>query len=162
MASRFHWDCGLPKAAAFKVAGKFFLASGQCGRASGLDSQTVTIFEVGDDQDEPLGLSRSAEYFVEMNQLDLEEGAARGLRRYPTDLDSWIARAEVASATGDEEAAAGALKLKIPRIRSRGLPRLPLDRRVGLAVLFARNKHGDLARDQTRACIEQLSEAELR
>jgi hypothetical protein len=84
------------------------------------------------------------------------------MRRYPTDLDSWIARAEVATATGDEEAAARALKLKIPRIWSRGLPRLPLDRRVGFAVLFARNKHGDLARDQARARIEQLSEAELR
>ena len=61
------------------------------------------------------------------------------MRRYPTDLDSWIARAEVATATGDEEAAARALKLKIPRIWSRGLPRLPLDRRVGFAVLFARS-----------------------
>jgi hypothetical protein len=33
MPSRFH--CGLPKPAAFKVAGKPFLASGLCGRASG-------------------------------------------------------------------------------------------------------------------------------
>jgi hypothetical protein len=73
----------LPKAAAFKVAGKFFLASGQCGCASGLDSQTVTIFEVGDDQDEALGLSRSAEYSVEMSQLDLEEGVARECAAIP-------------------------------------------------------------------------------
>ena len=127
-----------------------------------MDSQTVTIFEVVDDQDEALGLSRLAEYLVEMNQLDLAEGAARGLRRYPMYLDSWIARAEVATATGNEGAAAGALKLIIPRIKSGAHPRLPLDRRVGLAVLLARHRQTDLAREQTRACIDQLNEAELR
>jgi hypothetical protein len=111
---------------------------------AGLDGQSVTIFEVADDQDEALALSRLAQYFVEMNQLDPAEGAARGMRRYPTDLDSWIARAEVATATGNEEAATGALKLIIPRIKSGAHPRLPLDRRVGLAVLLARNKQTDL------------------
>jgi hypothetical protein len=35
-------------------------------------------------------------------------------------------------------------------------------RRVGLAVLLARNKQTDLAREQTRACIGQLNETELR
>lgn len=79
-----------------------------------LGGQSVTIFEVVDDQDEALALSRLAQYFVEMNRMDLAVGAARGLRRYPTDLDSWIARAEVATATGNEEAAGGALKLIIP------------------------------------------------
>jgi hypothetical protein len=58
--------------------------------------------------------------------------------------------------------AAGALKLVIPRIKSGASPRLPLDRRVGLAVLLARNKQKHLARDQTRACIDQLNESELR
>jgi hypothetical protein len=129
---------------------------------AGLDGQSVTIFEVVDDQDEALALSRLAKYFVEMNRMDLAVGAARGLRRYPTDLDSWIARAEVATATGNEEAAGGALKLIIPRIKSGAYPRLPLDRRVGLAVLLARNRQTDLARDQTRACIDQLNETELR
>ena len=95
-----------------------------------MDSQIVTILEVVDDQDKALGLSRLAEYLVEMNQLDLAEGAPQGLRRYPTDLDSLIARAEVDTATGNEEAAAGALKLIIPRIKSGAHPRLPLDRRM--------------------------------
>jgi hypothetical protein len=162
MPSRFHWDCGLPKAAALKVASKLFLASGLCGRASGLDSQTITIFEVVDDQDEALGLGRLAEYFVEMNQMDLAEGAPRGLRRFPTDLDSWIARAEVTAATGNEEAAASPLKLIMPRIKGGAHLRLPLDRRAGLAVLLARNRQTDLARGQTRVCIDQLNETELR
>jgi hypothetical protein len=129
---------------------------------AGLDGQSVTIFEVVDDQDEALALCRLAQYFVEMNRMDLAEGAARGLRRYPSDLDSWIARAEVATATGNEEAAAGALKLIIPRIKSGAYPRLPLDRRVGLAVLLARNRQTDLAREQTRACVDQLNETALR
>jgi hypothetical protein len=47
-------------------------------------------------------------------------------------------------------------------MKSGAYPRLPLDRRVGLAVLLARNRQTDLARDQTRACIDQLNENELR
>ena len=38
MPSRLHWDCGLANTAAVKVAGKPFLASGPCGRASGQQS----------------------------------------------------------------------------------------------------------------------------
>jgi len=105
---------------------------------------------------------RLAQYFAEMNQMDLAEGAARGLRRYPPDLDSWIARTEVAAATGNEEAAAGALKLIMPRIKSGAYPRQPLDRRVGLAVLLAHNRQTDPAREQTRACTDQSNETELR
>lgn len=116
MPSRFHWDCDLPKAAAFKVAGKLFLASGRCGRASCLDSKTATIFEVADDRDEAPGSSRLVKYFAEIDQMDLAEGAAQGLLRYPTDLDSWIHRAKVATATGDEEASTVALKPIMPGI----------------------------------------------
>ena len=54
------------------------------------------------------------------------------------------------------------MKLITPRIRSGAYPGLPLVRRVGLAVLLARNRQTDLAREQTRACINQLNETELR
>ena len=63
---------------------------------------------------------------------------------------------------GNEAAAAGALKLIIPKIKNGADRRLPLDQRVGLAVLLARNKQTELAREETRTCIDQLNEAELR
>jgi hypothetical protein len=84
------------------------------------------------------------------------------LRRDPTELDAWIARAEVATATGEEEAATGFLKLILPRIESGAHPRLPPDRPVRLAVLWALNRQADLAREHTRAGIDQLNETELR
>jgi hypothetical protein len=47
--------------------------------------------------------------------------------------------------------------------KSSAYSRLPLDRRVGLTVLMvARRRQTDLAREQTRACIDQLNETELR
>jgi hypothetical protein len=54
------------------------------------------------------------------------------------------------------------LQLITPRIRSGAYPGLPLDRRAGLAVLLARNRQTDLAPEQTRAWVDQLSETELR
>jgi hypothetical protein len=48
MPSRFQWDCDLPKAAAFKVAGKFFLPSGLCGRASGQQATADLVKRIPD------------------------------------------------------------------------------------------------------------------
>jgi phospholipase C len=48
MPSRFHWDCGLPKTAAFKVAGKLFIASGLCGRASGQQATADLVKRIQD------------------------------------------------------------------------------------------------------------------
>jgi phospholipase C len=48
MPSRFHWDCDLPKAAAFKVAGKFFLPSGLCGCVSGQQATADLVKRIPD------------------------------------------------------------------------------------------------------------------
>jgi hypothetical protein len=48
MPSRFHWDYDSPKPAAFKVASKFFLASGLCGRAPGQQATANLVKRIQD------------------------------------------------------------------------------------------------------------------
>jgi phospholipase C len=48
MPSRIHWDRSLPKAAAFNVPGKFFLASGLCGRALGRHATADLVKRIPD------------------------------------------------------------------------------------------------------------------
>ena len=129
---------------------------------AGLEGQSVTILEVVEDQDDASALSRIAEYFVEMNQLDKAASAAQALRRFPADLGALVARAQVENAVGDNEAFARTVELLKPRLAGGGDRSLAWDRRVGLAVVLARSKEKDLARAQVKKCLDQVDEARLR
>jgi MFS family permease len=129
---------------------------------AGFEGQSVTILEVVEDQDSAVALSRIAEYFVEMGQLDLAAWAGQALRRYPADLGALVARAQVEIARGDTASFDRTVEL-LRTLLSRGADRgLPWDRRVNLAVVLARGKHMDLARDQVRLCLAGIDEARLR
>lgn len=129
---------------------------------AGFEGQSAAILEVVEEQDSAAALSRIAEYFVEMGQLELAALAGQALRRYPADLGALVARAQVEIARGDAAGFARTVEL-LQRRLSGGADRvLPWDRRVSLAVVLARGKHMDLARDQVRRCLAEVDEAKLR
>jgi hypothetical protein len=129
---------------------------------SGFEGQSVVILEVVEDQDSAAALSRIAEYFVEMGQLELAASAGQALRRYPADLGALVARAQVEIARGDTAGFARTVEL-LQRRLSGGADRvMPWDRRASLAVVLARSEHPDLAREQVRRCLAEVDEAKLR
>ena len=129
---------------------------------AGFEGQSVAILEVVEEQDSAAALSRIAEYFVEMGQLDLAALAGQALRRYPADLGALAARAQVEVARGDTAGFASTVELLQRRLSSGADRVMPWDRRVSLAVVLARGKHMDLARDQVRRCLAEVDEAKLR
>ena len=129
---------------------------------AGFEGQSVAILEVVEEQDSAAALSRIAEYFVEMGQLELATLAGQALRRYPADLGALVARAQVEIARGDTAGFAGTVELLQRRLSSGADRVMPWDRRVSLAVVLARGKHMDLARDQVRRCLAEVDEAKLR
>ncbi|ACB75082.1 hypothetical protein [Opitutus terrae] len=129
---------------------------------AGFEDRSVAVFEVVDEQDEATALGRMATYFVEAGRLELAAAAGQGLRRFPANLGAWVARAEVESARGDTQALEASLKYLLPRLKAGADAGLPLDRRIGLAVVLARAQHEELARAQVRRCLSQLDESRLR
>ncbi len=129
---------------------------------AGFEGQSVAILEIVEEQDSAAALSRIAEYFVEMGQLELAALAGQALRRYPADLGALVARAQVEIARGDTAGFVHTVEL-LQRRLSGGADRVMLwDRRVSLAVVLARGKHMDLARDQVRRCLAEVDEEKLR
>jgi hypothetical protein len=129
---------------------------------AGFEGQTVKILEVVEEQDDASALSRTAEYFVEMGQLDLAASVGQALRRFPADLGALVARAQVEIARGDLAAFARTVELLRPHLSGAGARGLPWDRRASLAVVLMRGKQADLAREQVRRCLAEVDEAKLR
>ena len=129
---------------------------------AGFEGQSITILEVVDDQTDVALLSRIAEYFVEMGQLDQAVSAGQALRRFPADLGALTARVLVEMAHGDKETSERTVESLLRRLSSGADRALPWDRRVSLAVVLALNKHADLARAQVQRCLGDVDEAKLR
>jgi hypothetical protein len=128
----------------------------------GLEKQSVAILEVVDDQGDAAALSRIAEYFLEIGKLDQAATTVQNLRRFPADLGALTARAEVEFALGDKGDFDRIFESLLRRLSGGGDRVLPWDRRVGLAVVLARNKRADLARTQVSQCMAEVDEAKLR
>ena len=128
----------------------------------GFENQSVTLFEVVDDQEPAIAMSRVTEYFIEMNQLDAARAAGETLRRYPADFSALVARAQLEAALVDAAAFPGTLETIQQRLKARGDRTLPWDRRVSLAIVLARGKQLDAARTQVERCLSQLNEERLR
>jgi hypothetical protein len=128
----------------------------------GFEGQSVNIFEVVDEQEQATGVSRIAEYLIEMGDLDQAAAAAQGLLRYSADFGAWVARAEVELARGDEAGFAKSLKTLQARLAVKAPLALPWDQRVGLAVVLAKAKQEKLAREQVTACLAVADEGKLR
>jgi hypothetical protein len=128
----------------------------------GVADQSVTVFEVVEEQDDATTVSNIALYFVEVGELNGARLAANGLARYSVDFGAWVARAQVAAAIGDEAELARILKVLQSRLAARVQPRIAWDRRVDLAVVLARAKLEELARKQLELCIADIDDTKLR
>jgi hypothetical protein len=128
----------------------------------GFEGQSAMVLAVVEEQEEATALARIASYFVEMGDLDQAAAAAQGLRRFPSDLGAWVARAEVEQARGDEAEFAASLKTLQARLSARLAPKLPFDQRVSLAVVLAKAKQEKLAREQVRLALAAADEAGFR
>jgi len=129
---------------------------------AGFEGQSVVIFEVTDEGNRAAALGRLAEYFVEMQELDLAMSASLALQRYPADLGALVAIAQVAKARADASGFTKTFNELVP-ILAGGFDRtLPWDRRVSLAIVLAEGERADLAREQVRRCLTALDEARIR
>ncbi len=128
----------------------------------GFEGQSVTLLQVVEDQEESTALSRTAEYFLEMGQLDRAAAMAQALRRFPADLGAIVARAQVEYGRGELDAFGRTVELLRPRLASGADRRLPWDRRLALAVVLYQAKLKDLARERLQHCVEEADEAKVR
>lgn len=128
----------------------------------GYEGQSVAVFAVVEEQDEATSLSRLAEYFVEMGQMDFAAQVSQSLQRFPADIGAVIARAQVAMARRDGAGLAAALKVLTPILAGGADRNLPWDRRVGLAVVLAQGGQMELAREQVQKCLAETNETKLR
>jgi hypothetical protein len=130
-------------------------------KVGGFEEQ-VAVFEVVEDQDDATAESRLAEYFAEMDQMELAASAAAVLRRFPADLGALVGRAQVEIARGDRGAFAQTVDLLLHRLSGGADRALPWDRRVGLAVVLAQGQQVDLARMEVMQCLADADDARLR
>lgn len=128
----------------------------------GFENHAVVVFEMVEDQEEPVALSRLTEYFIEMSQPQKAQVIAESLRQFPADFGALVARAQLESALGEREAFAGTVDTLLKRMTAGGDRFLPFDRRVSLATVLARAQRFDQARTQVQRCVAGLDEAALR
>ena len=135
----------------------------QLPKISGFEDQSVAVFAVVDVQDNATALSRLAEYFVEMDQLDTAASASQALERsYPADLGALVARALVAHARDDGAGFDAAMTELEPHLARGEDQAMPWDRRVSLAVALTQGKRMEQAREQVRQCLAGMDEPRLR
>jgi hypothetical protein len=134
----------------------------QMPKIGGFEEQSVLIFEVVDEQGPAVANGRLAEYLIETGELDRAEAVGQDLRRFPGDVGALAARAQVASAREDAVALAQTVEALLVRLSSGADRYLPWDRRVSLAIVLARAKQIDRAREQTRRCLAELDEKKVR
>jgi hypothetical protein len=128
----------------------------------GFEKQSVTILEVVEPQDDAPALSRTAEYFLEMGQVDRAVAIAQALRRFPADVGALVARALVEIDHADTATFGQTFDSLMARLNAKRDRFLPWDRRVSLAVILARKQRADLAREQIGRCVADVDEARLR
>ena len=128
----------------------------------GFERQYVRLFEVVDDQDEPVVASRLTEYFIEQGEWENAKASHQTLLKYPADFGVLVARAQLWAALNDAARFTPVFEPLLSRLAAGADRYMPWDRRVSLAVVLARGKRLDLARDQVRRCVAEMTEARLR
>lgn len=128
----------------------------------GFEGQSVAIIEVTEESNQAAALSRLAEYFIEMRQVDLAAAAGQKLKLYPADLGASVALAQVEKATGDAAGFAKSFDLLLSSLNGGFDRTLAWDRRVSLAVVLAQGQRNDLAREQVQRCLARIDEARIR
>jgi hypothetical protein len=134
----------------------------QMPKINGFENQSVLVFEVVENQSDPTSLSRIAEYFVEMGQLDQAAAVAEALKRFPADLGAQAARLNVELASNVTPEFGQSINLLVSRLARKADRSMLWDRRVSLAIVLARGKQIELSQKQIRQCLSELDESKLR
>ncbi len=128
---------------------------------SGMEGQTIALYEVVDPQDEALALSRLAEYFAEMDMDHLAAAAAKILgTSYPGDPNASIARALVFNKVGDRAAFEEEV-LKVAGANTSDDSELDWDRQVVRATVLALANRNEDAAKAVAKCLADASETHL-
>ena len=122
----------------------------------GLEQDSLAVFEVVEPQENAIALSRLAEYFAEIGQLDLAAAVGDTLEQsFAADAGAMIARAKVALARRETRTLARIMPELLPSVADGRDEDLPWERRANLAIVLALTKHPDLARAQVEFCFEE-------
>jgi len=128
----------------------------------GFEKQFVRIFAVVDEQEEPVAASRLTEYFIEQAEWDNAKASHQTLLKYPADFGVLVTRAQLWAALSDANNFFPVFDLLLSRLAGGADRYLPWDRRVSLAVVLARGKRLNLAREQMQRCLAEITAARLR
>jgi hypothetical protein len=129
---------------------------------AGLEGQSLVVFQVTDNTDRALALSRLADYALEMEDTAMAASVNETLKGYPANLGALVGRARLEKAQGDTAAFDQVLATIQQNLSSRLDRLLPWDRRVSLAVALALGGRNELAKSQVRRCMTDLNETRLR
>lgn len=121
------------------------------------DRSSVAIFEVVGEQAEADAVSRQAEYFLEMGELERAASYRTQLENYPSSLGALAALAQIEMARGDTVALARILELVVPYTVGGAARSMPWDRRVSLAIVLTQARERELAKEQIRRCLDQIN-----
>lgn len=129
----------------------------------GLEQDSLAVFEVVEPQENAMALSRLAEYFAEIGQLDLAAAVGDTLEQsFAADAGAMIARAKVALARRETRTLARIMPELLPAVAEGRDEDLPWERRANLAIVLALTKHPDLARPQVEFCLAEADLERLR
>jgi hypothetical protein len=134
----------------------------QFSRIAGVEDYSVKVFEVVDEQEPAVALSREGEYFAEMGMLNYAAAAEAELHKYPADLGALTACAQISAARSDTAREESVLKAIETRLSQGGDRFMAWDRRVSLAIVLARKQDESGARKQVEKCLATADEDGIR
>lgn len=129
----------------------------------GFENEQVFVFEHTDIQDNATALSRLAEYFVDMGQIEFAAQIAQVLaNEYAADLGAQVAKARTEIVRRDRAAFAKTLRAIETALNEGSDEMLAWDRRVSLALVLAAGGRMPLAQTQTERALYDMTELDLR
>ncbi len=129
---------------------------------TGWGRTSVTVLEIGEEQEEADAVSRLAEYFLEMGQSERAAELRSQLQNYPASLGALAALAQIEMALGDTTAFNRTLSVVAPYAEGGAARSMPWDRRISLAIVLAQGRKRDLAREQLQQCLDTMNGSHLR
>jgi hypothetical protein len=129
----------------------------------GFENEQVFVFEHTDLQDNATALSRLAEYFVDMGQIDLAAQVAQPLtHEYAADLGAQVAKARTEIVRRDRAALTKTLETIAAAVAAGDAESLLWDRRVSLSLVLAAGGRMPLAKSQAERAFYEMTESDLR
>lgn len=127
------------------------------------EQEQLFVFEQTDIQDNATSLSRLAEYFLDMGQMQLAGMLSQTLaHEFGADLGAQIAKARTDIARRDRAAFGQTIETISASLQEGVDDLLPWDRRVSLCLVLATANRMEVAREQVERCLYEISDADVR